>query len=168
MQGTETDQRIGLEALRAGDMQRAREYLSRAVTGGRTDAATLLALEPRNIRALLIKADHLAAAADSRSAASFYLAALRSAPPANQVPADLVPDLRRAQEASERYAAEYQAYLLERLRAQGFDARTSSQRFAQSLDIVLGRRQVYVQEPRSYYFPGLPQIQFYDRALFPW
>lgn len=191
MQGTEPDQRIGLEALRKGDLQRAREYLSRAVNGGRTDAATLLALanacqglgdpagrlaaverllavEPRNLRALLIKADLLAAAGDSRSAGSFYIAALRNAPPANQVPADLAPDLHRAQEISERYATEYQSYLLDHLRAQGFDARTSSQRFAQSLDIVLGRRKIYLQEPRFYYFPGLPQIQFYDRNLFPW
>ncbi len=191
MQGTESDQRNGLEALRKGDLHRAREYLSRAANGGRTDAATLLALanacqglgdpagrlgavdrllavDPRNLRALLIKADLLAAAGDSRSAVSFYIAALRSAPPADQVPADLAAELRRAQEISDRYAAEYQSYLLERLRAQGFDARTSSQRFAQSLDIVLGRRKIYLQEPRYYYFPGLPQIQFYDRSLFPW
>jgi aspartate beta-hydroxylase len=191
MLGTETDQRIGLEALRNGDMLRAREYLSRAMAAGRTDPATLLALanacrslddqagkiaaverlltaEPRNLRALLIKADHLAAAGDDRSAASFYLAVLRNAPPANQAPADLVPDLRRAQEMSERYAAQYQTHLVESLRAKGFDPRLSSQRFAQSLDIVLGRRQIFLQQPRYYYFPGLPQIQFYDRALFPW
>jgi aspartyl/asparaginyl beta-hydroxylase (cupin superfamily) len=191
MQGTETDQRMGLEALRNGDMLRARECLSRAMAGGRTDPATLLALanacrslddqagklaaverllaaEPRNLRALLIKADHLAAAGDGRSAVSFYLAALRSAPPANQVPADLQSDLQRAKEMSERYAGQYQAHLLESLKARGFDPRRSSPRFSESLDIVLGRRQIYVQQPRYYFFPGLPQIQFYDRALFPW
>ena len=191
MQGTETDQRMGLEALRKGNMLKAREHLGRAMAGGRTDAATLLALanacrslddqagklaaverllsvEPRNVRALLIKADHLAGAGDPRSAASFYQAAVRFAPPPNQVPPDLAPELRRAQEMNERYAAQYQSYIVEQLRARGFDGRTSSQRFAQSLDIVLGRRQIYLQQPRYYYFPGLPQIQFYDRQLFPW
>ena len=37
-----------------------------------------------------------------------------------------------------------------------------------SLDILLGRKRVYVQEPRYYYLPQLPQKQFYDRADFPW
>src|SRR5258705_9653148 len=106
MQGTETDQRMGLEALRKGDMLKAREHLGRAMAGGRTDAATLLALanacrslddqagklaaveplltvEPRNARALLIKAGHLAAAGDGRFAAPFYLAPLPPAPPPN-------------------------------------------------------------------------------------
>src|SRR5258705_1390410 len=186
MQGTETDQRMGLEALRKGDMLKAREHLGRAMAGGRIDAATLLALanacrslddqvgklaavdrllsvEPRNVRALLIKADHLAAAGDARSAASFYLAAVHHAPPPNQMPSDLVPELRRAQTMNERYAAQYQSYLLDQLRSKGFDSQNSSARFAQSIDIVLGRRQIFVQQPRKYYFPGLPQIQVYDR-----
>ena len=50
-------------------------------------------------------------------------------------------------------------------------ASTNSQantRFGQSLDILLGRKRVYVQEPRYYYLPQLPQKQFYDRADFPW
>lgn len=33
---------------------------------------------------------------------------------------------------------------------------------------MLGKKRIYVQEPRYYYFPGLPQIQFYERADFPW
>ena len=41
-------------------------------------------------------------------------------------------------------------------------------RFAESLDLFFGRRQAYFQRPRYYYFPGLPQIQFYERAAFPW
>jgi aspartyl/asparaginyl beta-hydroxylase (cupin superfamily) len=31
-----------------------------------------------------------------------------------------------------------------------------------------GRKRIYVQEPTGYYFPELPQIQFYDRADFDW
>ena len=42
----------------------------------------VLAAEPRNVRALILKADHLANAGDVRSASSFYLAALRAAGPA--------------------------------------------------------------------------------------
>ena len=68
----------------------------------------------------------------------------------------------------ERYAREYQDYIVDQLAARGFDPATSSQRFAQSVDIVLGKKRIYLQEPRYYYFPGLPQIQFYEREQFPW
>jgi hypothetical protein len=128
----------------------------------------VLAAEPRNVRALILKADHLANAGDARSASSFYLAALRAAGPAQQVPRELVPDLQRARAMYERYASHYQDYIVNQLAARGFDRATSSERFAQSLDIVLGKKRIYVQEPRYYYFPGLPQIQFYGREPFPW
>jgi len=128
----------------------------------------LLAAEPRNVRALVLRADCFAESGDPRSASAFYLAALRVAPPANQVPADLAPELRRARQMCERYAAEYKAYLTDRMAAKGFAEGTSSARFAQSFDIVLGKKRIYVQEPRYYYFPALPQIQFYERSLFPW
>jgi aspartyl/asparaginyl beta-hydroxylase (cupin superfamily) len=121
-----------------------------------------------NIRALLLKADHYAAMGDTRSASSYYLAAVRGAASQEQVPADLVPQLRRAQQLCDGYAAQYQEYMLEQMTARGFDPATSSKRFAQSLDIVLGRKKIYLQEPRYYYFPALPQIQFYEREQFPW
>ena len=99
---------------------------------------------------------------------SFYLAATRAAPPPDRLPPELAADVRRAQEACARYAAQYKAYLREQLAAKGFDAGRSSARFAQCLDIVLGEKRIYVQEPRYYYFPGLPQIQFYADGMFPW
>ena len=84
-----------------------------------------LAADPRNVRALIAKADHFAAAGDSRSASAFYLAALRAAPPADKIPPDLLPELRRAQETCARHAREYKDYLRTRLVDRGFDARTS-------------------------------------------
>ena len=47
----------------------------------------VLAAEPRNVRALILKADHLANAGDARSASSYYLAALKAAGPPQQAPA---------------------------------------------------------------------------------
>jgi aspartyl/asparaginyl beta-hydroxylase (cupin superfamily) len=128
----------------------------------------MLAADPRNVRGLIMKADHFAAAGDTRSASAFYRAALRAAPPPAQVPADLLPELRRAQETCTRYALAYKAYLRERLAAGGFDTTSSSSRFAQSVDIALGDKRIYVQEPRYYYFPALPNVQFYERESFPW
>ena len=128
----------------------------------------LLAADPRNVRTLIQKADHFAAAGDTRSASAFYMAALRAAQAQGKVQAELTADLRRAQETCARYATQYKSYLRGRLAEGGFDATRSSARFAQSLDIVLGEKRIYLQEPRYYYFPALPNVQFYDRAEFPW
>jgi len=191
MNSTDHNLRSAAEALRDGDARRARELFLHVVATGSDKNAALLGLaqacrslgdeagkiaaidqlllaEPRNLRALLLKADHLAAMGDERSAASYYRIALKTAPPQDQVPQDLVAELRKAREICDRYAAQYQAHLIGQMRAKGFDPATSSQRFAQSLDIVLGTKRIYVQEPRYYYFPALPQIQFYDRGGFAW
>src|SRR5216683_732290 len=151
----------GIEALRKGDVRKDPSAALAAV-----DHA--LALEPRNLRALIMKADHLAAAGDARAASSFYRAAVDTAPPATQLPADLRNELERAQAMCERYAAQFAAYLRERLVARGLVERRSSGRFRDSLDILTGGKRIYFQEPRQYFFPGLPQIQFYDREDFPW
>ncbi|HEY4366441.1 MAG TPA: aspartyl/asparaginyl beta-hydroxylase domain-containing protein [Steroidobacteraceae bacterium] len=191
MNTTHNDLQVGADALRTGDARRARELFLRAAAAGRDQAAALLGLvqacqalgdeagkvaaidrlliaEPRNSYALIFKADLLAAAGDIRSASSYYLAAIRNAPPAQQISPDLAAQLRRAREACDRHATQYQDYLTDRLAASGFDPATSSRRFAQSLDVVLGKQRIYVQEPRYYYFPQLPQIQFYERSDFPW
>lgn len=142
--------RAGAEALRAGDAARARVLFERVAATGRADASIwlgvalscaalgdhaarlaaldrTLSLDPRNLRALVLKADHYAGAGDSRAAAAHYAAAVR-----------------------------------------GFEAGRPGSRFEQSLDLLAGRKQVYVQQPLYYYFPGLPQVQFYERGDFPW
>ncbi len=177
-------------ALRSSDHARARDALNRVLAqdpantrallglaqvgaaagdqqGMRQAVDRLLAVEPRNLAGLLLKADHLDASGDVRSAASFYLAALNAAPPPERLTPALAAHLQRARERCDRYKAEYSVYIVEQLSARGFGA-GSSRRFAESVDIVLGRKQIYVQQPRYYYFPGLPQIQFYERDQFPW
>jgi tetratricopeptide (TPR) repeat protein len=181
----------GAEALRRGDPRKARESFERIVAAGQADAATCLglahacrslnehsaahaaidkalALEPRNLRALILKADHLAAEGDERAASSFYMAAVKSAPPPNELPLDLRHELGRAQAMSERYAARFEAHLMGRLIGQGLVERPSTARFTRSLDILLGKKKVYYQQPHYYFFPELPQVQFYDRNDFPW
>jgi aspartyl/asparaginyl beta-hydroxylase (cupin superfamily) len=68
----------------------------------------------------------------------------------------------------DRYAAEFEAFLGDRLFGADPTTRRTERRFAQSLDILFGKKRVYSQAPRYYYFPELPQIQFYDRNDFPW
>jgi aspartyl/asparaginyl beta-hydroxylase (cupin superfamily) len=68
----------------------------------------------------------------------------------------------------DRYAGEFEAFLRDRLVGQGLVEGRSAARFSHSLDILLGRKRIYFQQPRTYFFPELPQIQFYDRNDFPW
>lgn len=126
----------------------------------------VLRLEPRNLRGLLFKADHLERTGERRQALRFYHAALRVAG-TDQHPADIMQGLARAQAHSDVMAREFEDYLMSSLRDKGFSAQ-GFDRFAESVDIVLGRKERLLQEPSRYYFPGLPNIAFYEREDFEW
>jgi aspartate beta-hydroxylase len=184
--------RHAADALRRGDAAAARELYDRAAAAMPGDVGVLLglacacralgdlpgqaaavdrvlALDSRNVQGLVMKGDLFEAAGDSRAASAYDRAALLAAPQAGKLSPELLQELRRAQARSARHAREYEAHMRAWLAARGFDAdRQANTRFGQSLDLLLGRKQVFLQEPRYYYFPQLPQKQFYDRADFPW
>src|SRR4029453_14459101 len=122
----------------------------------------------QNLGALILKADHLTALGDARSAVSFYQHAIRVAPPAAEMPAVLRDELARAKLMCERYAGDFESFLLDRLASRGLPTGPAATRFTHSLDLLLGKKQRYFQQPNIYCFPELPQIQFYDRERFPW
>ena len=137
--------------------------------GGAEEAALdqLLTLEPQAVRGHIMKADCRANAGDERSALRGYEIALLIA--ANQeLPADLRAELQRA----EAWVAQFKARVVEqreaKLLARGLPPEKRSRRFQHSLDILAGRRQIFVQEPTGYYVPELPQVQFFDPADFDW
>jgi aspartate beta-hydroxylase len=167
----------------------SRQFLDHLVATGRADASTYLALaracasahdhaaalaaadralglEPRNLLALVAKADQLAALGDERSASSFYRAAVNLAPAPREMPAAMRDEVARAASICEQYAQRFERHLRERLAGGGYFVPGS--RFNDSLDILSGRKSVYFQEPRQYFFPGLPHLQFYPRNYFPW
>ena len=195
MQMSRTDVRAlaasGYDALRRGDAREARESFEQVVSQGQPDARALLALahacgllgdaaaslvavdkalalEPRNFQALIFKADHLAALGDDRAASSHYQFAVRAAPPTDGLAPELRRELDRARAMGERYARKFEQFLLERLQAVAAAGELTSARFRQSLDIMLGKKNIYFQQPQAFYFPELPQIQFYDPSVFPW
>ncbi|MFN3820464.1 aspartyl/asparaginyl beta-hydroxylase domain-containing protein [Blastomonas sp.] len=138
---------------------------------GQDQALTaLLASDPRHLGGLLLMAGCKAAQGDSRAASSFYTTALAVADHAGaaQVPQGLVPLLHQAQHYLQQAQGEYGRFLAERLAAEGIQPGAVSPRVDLALDLLLGRKQLYVQEPTSFYFPGLPQRQFYEGHEFDW
>ena len=183
--------RLAIDKMRAGDAAGARALFEQLVAAGVADASIFhclaqacgamgeqgaalaaieraLAMSPANVHSLLLKADLLAGANDARGATAFYKAALKAAPPPVQITPDLRADLQRAQGAIAMYANQFSAHLVEQLGAAGLDGSGETRRFAHALDLLLGKKEVYVQNPRFFYFPELPNIQFFERADFPW
>ena len=50
----------------------------------------------------------------------------------------------------------------------GIELTDEDSRFSDALDIMFGRKTVFLQEPQHLYFPELPQKQFYDKTEFSW
>jgi len=183
--------RSGVAALQRGDPRAAAAAFEQVAASGRAgapvwlllahahratgDAAAeeaaldaLLAIEPGVPRGLIMKGDRRAAAGDARAASSFYKKGLNAAAAASEpLPADLQEKLVRVRAWLDINEGAYREHL-EREMAKRFPAAGRSRRFQQSLDILFGEKQACFQRPTSYFFPELPQIQFYERSLFPW
>jgi aspartyl/asparaginyl beta-hydroxylase (cupin superfamily) len=176
----------GLDALRGGDGAKARMIFKRLVaeapanvprpwlplaqacrmtgdTAGEVGALqALLRDQPRNIAGLLLMGDRQRVDGDDRAAMVFYTAALNQAAVTREVPTSLHPLLRQAEafkrEASKRFTEHVEAAV----------SGTMSPRVARSVDLLLGRRELYLQQPSMFYFAGLPQRPFYAREEFAW
>lgn len=179
--------------LRGGDAMRARDLLAKVANdpppgeappwflfaqacqmagdsvGQGNALARLLAEEPRHLGGLLLMAAYKAGQGDSRAASSFYTTALAVADHApDQVPSSLIPLLQQGQRFLQQAQGEYADFLNAQLVGKGIAPGAVSPRVDMALDLLLGRRQVFLQQPTSFYFPGLPQRQFYEAAEFEW
>ncbi|MCC2979293.1 aspartyl/asparaginyl beta-hydroxylase domain-containing protein [Sphingomonas sp. IC4-52] len=178
--------RQGVEALRRGDGGAARASFDRIIASqpegfplpwlalaqacrmaGDTAAETQalqaqLREQPRHVAALLLMGDRKRLDGDDRAASNFYTAALNQAAVTRDVPQSLHPLLRQAElfkrEASERFTAHVETAI----------ASPQAPRVAQSIDLLLGRRELHLQQPSMFYFEGLPQRAFYSRDEFAW
>ncbi|HEX8380097.1 MAG TPA: aspartyl/asparaginyl beta-hydroxylase domain-containing protein [Allosphingosinicella sp.] len=135
--------------------------------GEQTALDNLLKAEPRHLAGLIMRADCHLRAGDKRAASAFYATALSAAAAQGQVPPVMVNELRRAERAAAELEREFAEHLESTLRYRFTDAPLEG-RVATAVDLMLGRKQIYLQQPESFYFPGLPQIEFYERRQFPW
>ena len=124
-----------------------------------------LEIDPRHLPALILSGELKARLGDDRAANSFFQAALNQAATIPDVPASLHPMLNRARDFIVQVQAKFEQHLVDGLTQAGLhrDGRVGT-----AIDMLLGKKQLYVQQPSSFYFPGLPQRQFYERSEFPW
>jgi len=188
-QALEAEAGRGIGALQRGDFATAREafriitqsgtaspqawlFYAQACEGleDRENAVValdrVLAADQNNPFALLMKGDMFARAGDDRASVSFYRMGLRRASELQQLPGDLPERIRRAEAAVAAAEERFEEKLNKTLAERGIDK--VPPRFAEALAIASGKQQIYLQEPTSFYFPGLPQIPWYSNDMFPW
>lgn len=181
--------REGALALKAGRAARALEFFRKMLEGGHDvpvvwlavavasrqagDRAgmlealdAVLARAPRDVRALMMKADHFTAMGDIVAAASFHRAVVRIADEPG-LPPGLEGEVARARAADAASARQLEHTLLAGLEDAGID-RKEARRVRASIDMMLGRAPVLTQRPTQFYFPELPLIDVYEREDTPW
>ena len=188
-QALEAEAQRGVGALQRGDFATARDAFAAVTASGTAspqawllyaqacdgldDRANaigaldeVLRADAGNPFALMMKGDLFARAGDDRAAVSFYRMGLRRTADLAQLPGDLPDRVRRAEAAVAAAEERFEGELQRQLAARGIDHVPA--RFAEALAIAGGKQDVYLQQPTSFYFPGLPQQPWYSRGTFPW
>jgi aspartate beta-hydroxylase len=138
-----------------------------AAAGASIEAA--LRVEPRSFIALLMKASLLERAGEARAAALAYGVALTQAPPAERLDPATRAALARARAVHAAHNAELEQALKDAARRElGAKASGDLARADAFAERLVGKRRVYHQEPVQFHYPGLPEIEFWDRGEFPW
>jgi tetratricopeptide (TPR) repeat protein len=183
--------RSGWAALQQGDAAGAKARLGQLVAANRVNAQVLLLYaaacrgtgdareeeqaidrlledQPGNLRALVVKGDCRDRSGDHGGATSFFQRALAVAAQAGELPDDLKTEMQRIDTRLAEGRRRYKEHLEGSLARAGIEVAGRSPRFQQSLDLLTGEKQLYVQQPNVYYFPELPQRQYYEREEFAW
>ncbi len=181
----------GLKAAQRGNFREALACLQTAIAEGDSHRDVLMAaafsaravlnfdycletidryllMDPKDINANLIKADALTGLGKTKAASSFYLAAIGLAPDVSQLPETHAREIRRAQAAFDTATKHFEKSMSSYLDEIGFKDSGGATRIEQTVDIMMGRKQAYHQNPSKLYIPELPHKQFYDPSDFEW
>ena len=128
-----------------------------------------LVLEPKHLIGLILRANLLERQGKTHEAARASVAVLQVAPPLDQLRPELRPAVSHALSRYEQYGREFGAFLDRHLEPlYRMFAGENIKRFRDSLDIMVGRKKRYESRSELYHYPGLPAIEFFERADFPW
>jgi aspartyl/asparaginyl beta-hydroxylase (cupin superfamily) len=125
--------------------------------------------DPMHLLALLLKGSLHERQGKRHDAARAFGAASTVSPPLEH----LSPELRPSIEHARRFKVEYDrqcAEFLDAALAPAYGEHTSGEvkRFRDSVDIMIGRKRRFDSQPHGQFFPGLPAIERFERADFPW
>lgn len=178
-------------ALRAGNAAKARALLEQLQQAGDTidpqwlllahacrmigddvaeEAALqkLLAIDKRHLAALLLMGELKARQDDDRAANAFYKAALNMVSAGARVTDDLRPKLKQAETFLAGAHGRFEDFLLRKLSETGLQGADTPKPVSNAIDMLMGRREIFHQKPSMFYYPGMPQREFYERYEFPW
>jgi aspartyl/asparaginyl beta-hydroxylase (cupin superfamily) len=183
---------LGMRALQKGDGHTALSVLRRAAASapkepmvqfnlavacrivgdrqGEWDALErALVLDPYFFLALFAKAAWLERNGERRAAGRYYKEALKIAPPVEQQPAELKAAIAHAQSVVQANIEDLASFLRKRVapERERFQGERLS-RFDESLDVLAGKKKIYVSEPVLLNYARLPSIQYFEREDFPW
>jgi aspartate beta-hydroxylase len=117
----------------------------------------------------LMKGSLLERQGSIKQAAQAYRPAVALAPPEHLLDAATVQALRHAREVNARYAEELAAFVASQVGAQRERGGSAeARRISAFIDFAVLHKQRFQQEPTDFYYPGLPAIEFHERADFPW
>jgi len=174
-------------AAAAGDFARARTAIERAIQDGEATAELWmklgamrraagdapgaleavekgLALSPLDFAGLLSRALLLERLGDERAGEAF-VHAVAQAPAEDRMPASMVKAMDHAREVASEHQAATEARLASAIPSNlsGAD-RQKAERFVSNAS---RRTRPFHQEPTDFHYPGLPELEFHDRELFP-
>ena len=181
-----------MAAMAAGDFAAAREILKKALLTTKGNISlwlnlaaccrvlaeprnALSALEealkinPRSFRALLMKGSLLEQLQEMRQAAKIYGAAIAVAPPEASLDPPAMTAFQRARQVHAGYLQELAAFVdaeisVDRERGSSIEAK----RIRSFIEVSLRLKENFRQQPTDFFYPGLPAIPFWERAVFPW
>lgn len=183
---------IGQHAFRKGNLDAARTAFQRVVdtdgsdpqqwislalvfqnlkdeAGEEKSIAHALTVDPSDLLALIMRGNLLERQGKTHLAAQAYGAAATVSPPAERLDPSLLQAVTHAATYRNRYdddCGKFLAAYLDPVYKQ--HSGENLKRFRDSLDIMLGRKRRYDSQSMMHHYPGLPAIEFFERADFPW
>ena len=183
---------LGQRAFRTGDMVRARAMFQRLVDADGRDPQQWIQLavacrnqkdeageenairraleqDPRELVALILRADLLERQGKHHQAAAAFRAVASVAPSLENLRPELRAAVAKALAQTDQYNRDFGAFMDRHLDSTLKEfAGENLQRFRNAVAIMVGREKRFDSQSVMFHYPALPAIEFFERADFPW
>ena len=155
--------KIGIADTRDDDWLSARALALNGDAAGERDALhRVLARDRRDLAALLAMGQHHVARGDDRAAVAWYTSAINQAGTV-----DVAPAVDRLLDAARSYCAQAHDRFAGTLET-AVAGMSLTPAIKLAVDMAHGRRDLFLQQPTMFYYPGLAQRPWFERHEFDW